>query len=95
MMGLSFSFSYALHLYSSVSLSLFSLICLRHLRGNKVASAHIPFFLSSPKERKGRLVMLRSGALTDVPPCNFGSARISSDVLSTQTVDRCFNSKII
>lgn len=95
MMGLCFSFSYTLHLYSSVSLSLFSLICLRHLRGSKVASAHIPFFLSSPKERKGRLVMLRSGASTDVPPCNFGSARISSDVLSTQTVDRCFNSKII
>lgn len=64
------------------------------LRGNKVASAHIPFFLSSPKERKGRLVMLRKAVLqrmwlhVETAPSNFGLAGISLDVPSTQTVDR-------
>lgn len=71
-------FPSTLHLDSLVSLSPFSLFRLRPLRGSKVASAHIPFYLSSPKERKGRLVMLRkSGASTgETAPCK-RSARSS------------------
>lgn len=38
--------------------SFLSNFCPRHLRASKVASAHLPFYLSSPKERKGRSVTL-------------------------------------
>lgn len=59
------------------SVSPFSAACLRRLRGSKVASARVPFFLSSPKERKGRLVFLH---VTVAPSMN-GSRHISSEVL--------------
>lgn len=36
------------------SLSFFPSVLHASLRGNKLASAHIPFYLSSPKDRKGR-----------------------------------------
>lgn len=61
-----FTIIYTLHLDSLLSLSPFPIILHASLRGNKVAPAPVPFFLSSPRERKGRLVKLRKGV--DVAP---------------------------
>lgn len=48
---------YVFYTFCVVSLSPFPLLH-ASLRGNKVAPSHVPFFLNSPKERKGRSVVI-------------------------------------